>query len=67
MKIIYSFLTELLFILKKMSNLFKDLSLSRIFSQQNQFGPLFIHQINTIDHNVSIAIELKHIYHQCVV
>ena len=44
-----------------MSNFLKDLSLSRIFSQRNQFGPSFKYQINVTDRNVSIAIELKYI------
>ena len=44
-----------------MSNLLKDLSLSRTFSQRNQFGPSFTYQINVTDRNVSIAIELKYI------
>ena len=44
-----------------MSNLLKDLSLSRTFSQRNQFGPSFTYQINVTDRNVSIAIALKYI------
>ena len=44
-----------------MSNLLKDLSLSKTFSQRNQFGPSFTYQINVTNRNVSIAIELKYI------
>ena len=43
-----------------MSNLFIDLSLSRTFSQRNQFGISSTYRINATDRNVSIAIELKH-------